>query len=659
MKKITCLIFLCFCSYTAFSQLSCAAALEIAPGQHDVVFPTGSTQIPAPQCMPGAAAAKGMWYKYTATQLLTATITTFIPGYPSYDTRVHIYEGPCGSLGCITGNDDGGQGGGTSLANFTVIPGKTYYIVFDSRYSSQNFRFEFTLAPYIPQIFTPQNISLTGAFTICAVDMNGDYLDDLVAVNSNHISVMYQTASGFTAPVILPCPGAITHMPGWSMAAGDYNKDGFNDLLMGGHQGATLLLSNSTGTAFTTAHNSPQYVFSQRTNFIDINNDGHLDAFVCHDVQPNVYFKNNGTGGFTFHQGGLGDVSNGGNYGSIWVDYDNDGDSDLFIAKCRGGGSVAAVDELHRNNGDGTFTNVASSANLADSHQSWSSAWADFDNDGDMDAMIGASSGTHKLMRNNDGVFSNIVNGSGLIGTSQEHVAHDFNNDGYVDILSGGNMYQNNGNMTFTNKANVTKNGPVGDFNNDGFLDIQTDGIIHMGHDNGNKWIKIHLKGITSNSNGIGARVELYGTWGKQIRDVRSGDGFEFMSSLNTHFGIGTATAIEKVVIKWPSGIVDTVYNPAVKQSLLITEGSTLSVGDHTNSTFMVYPNPVKDFIEIQGDTGLNITNAKIYDMNGRLVKSLAVDGSKISAQGLAKGNYVLILLDKDKKQHTQKIVKE
>ncbi|MBK9598965.1 MAG: VCBS repeat-containing protein [Flavobacteriales bacterium] len=71
---------------------------------------------------------------------------------------------------------------------------------------------------------------------------------------------------------------------------------------------------------------------------------------------------------------------------SIWVDYDGDGDMDLFVAKC----GCDPVDILMRNNGDGTFTSMAAALGFADSHQSWSSAWGDFNNDGDMDVLVSA-----------------------------------------------------------------------------------------------------------------------------------------------------------------------------------------------------------------------------------------------------------------------------
>ena len=80
------------------------------------------------------------------------------------------------------------------------------------------------------------------------------------------------------------------------------------------------------------------------------------------------------------------------------------------------------------------------------------------------------------------------------------------------------------------------------------------DATVHFGTDNGNNWIKINLEGVESNRNGIGARVEVYTTIDeaevRQIREIRSGDGFRYMSSLNAHFGIGTTEAIDKVVVK-------------------------------------------------------------------------------------------------------------
>lgn len=664
MKQIFTLALTCFSMAGLFAQQSCLTATAITPGTYQAYL-LPATEVPSPICTNGINnnPNRAVWYKYTPALNQTVTVTSDVSGYPIVDTRLHIYTGTCGNLTCVAGDDDGGTGN-SSLVTFTANASVTYYIVFDNNWSSVNFAFSLTQAAQNTTLFTSQSIGAGGNYAV--VDLNGDYLDDIVtSAGTGSVGILYQNAgTGFTSANV-PATG-VSNTPGWSCAAGDYNKDGRNDIMYGGGSGASVLLSNAAGTSYT-AFNSPQYIFSQRTNFVDINNDGNLDAFVCHDVAPNCYFLNNGSGGFTFHQGGLGDHPSGGNYGSIWVDYDNDGDSDLFIAKCRGGSDPAAIDELHRNNGDGTFTNVAATAGFADYHQSWSSAWADYDNDGDMDVLVGASSnvaGGHKLMRNNgDGTFTNITVGSGydtFTAMNIEHVAHDFNNDGFVDILSGnGKLMVNNGNMTFTPVTISATNGPVGDLNHDGFLDIQNGNTVYFNTGNTNKWIKIQLQGVESNRNGIGARVEIYGPWGKQIRDVKSGDGFRYMSSLNTHFGIGQAAAITQVIVKWPSGTIDVINNPTINQPLTVVEGATLALPEVVDSNVKIYPNPAKDRILVSGQNSENFTKANIFDLNGRLVKSSAMQNGILNVQGLSGGTYILVLEDHTGLQHKSKFIKE
>lgn len=658
------------------AQQNCENAIPANPGITAVTFTAGS-EVPSPICATnGTGANMGVWFTYTPSELHTTVITTDIQGYPILDTRVHVYSGNCNALYCVAGDDDSGTGN-SSTVSFTAEANVTYYIAFDNRWNSSNFSFSLTEGPFVtppPSMFSSQNIVLEGT-KYCVVDMNGDYLDDVVAVTNGLVHVLYQNddSPGFT-PATLTAP-LTSYMASWSLAAGDFDKNGYNDLLYGSNSGTVIMLRNDDGTAFGSKIESTQYVFSQRTNFVDINNDGHLDAFICHDVEPNVYFLNDGNGGYTFVQGGLGNYPSGGNYGSIWVDYDNDGDSDLFIAKCRGGGeNPAAIDELHRNDGNGVFVEVASStideANMADMQQAWSSAWADFDNDGDMDAFIGASSsisGGHRLKRNNgDGTFTDVTIGSGFDihqFLNVENVAHDFNNDGWVDVFGGGQtLMMNNGDMTFTPIEINVDNGPIGDLNNDGFLDIQNDEVLYINNGNDNNWMKIYLKGIQSNSNGVGARVEVYtATQGleKQIRDIRSGDGFRYMSSLNAHFGLGAAETIEKVIVRWPSGTVDTILGPAINTALMVVEGEhVLNNISFNNELFTLYPNPVKDNLHVKGSNTLDIARANIYDLSGRLIKSVAVTNSIIPVATLISGTYIIALHDTAGKQHVSKFIK-
>lgn len=680
MKKITLLLLLNCIFQFSNAQNTCDTALPLTAAGSYVVTAVDGTQVPAPICADnGGGATKGEWYAYTPSQNYTVTITTNIAANtPKVDTRFHVYTGGCAGLMCYAGDDDSGAGY-SSVDTFVVLGGTTYYIAWDNRWTSNGFTFDLIEAPYVepvptPVTYTNQNVATVNSnYNICVVDMNGDHLDDIVGVSANNIRVHRQNSGGGFTVLDYPTTTA-DNMPTWSLAAGDYNKDGYNDLLYGNGSGLTFMKSNSTGTAFT--EDSPgQYIFCQRTNFIDINNDGNLDAFSCHDVDPNVYYINNGSGNFTYYQSGvtpgavnLGVLSSGGNYASLWSDFDNDGDVDMFISKCSG-----PPCELHRNNGNGTYTDISAAAQINfQPVQSWSSAISDFDNDGDMDIMVGSNGSVgHRFFKNNldttnstEEAFSDITTGSGLdldTAINRDYIAYDFDNDGFVDIMGSGNkILFNQGNNVF---APVTYSsigvGAIGDLNNDGFLDILNGSTVRYAVPNGNNWIKLTFQGIQSNSNGIGARVELYGPWGKQIRDVRSGEGFEYMSTLNAHFGIGTSTEISQVIIRWPSGVVDTINNPAPNQTVNVVEGSTLSTNSFTNATFSISPVPAKNVITIQANDSITFESAEIFDLNGRKVADSKLDNNSINVQSLATGSYILLLNDSNGKRHTQKFIKE
>lgn len=490
----------------------------------------------------------------------------------------------------------------------------------------------------VAQTFTP-SLSL-GNYPMGVFDMNADHLDDIVTPGTSTVHVRYQNTggSGFTT-VILPTPAA-NNTASWSFCAGDLDKNGYNDLLYGGGSGATFMMANGTGTGFTEV-SFPQYIFCQRTNMVDFDSDGDLDAFVCHDVDTNVYFTNDGTGALTFHQGIFG--STGGNYGSIWVDYDNDNDQDIFIAKCGGD----PVDIFMRNDGGMSFTSIAAANGFADTHQSWSSAWGDYDNDGDMDALVGSSSSpVHKFMRNDAGSFTNITIGSGFDtfgGQSIQWVTHDFDNDGWLDVLGGYGYLHNNGNMTFTPVSIAPDNGPIGDLNDDGFLDIVSGGTLYTNNGNSNHWLKVNTVGTVSNKNGIGARVTLISPSFTQIRDVRSGDGFSYMSSLNTHFGLGADAMIYQLQVTWPSGIVDIIDFPSVDTTLTVIEGASTGIAHEAPADQLkVYPNPANDVLMLHGAQRHNGERFSVVDLTGAEVLSGTVRFEQVDVSGLSPGAYVL-----------------
>jgi len=665
MKKTTNLIFLFLLTFSfSFAQNNCGTASTVVANTIYSVGVFDGTPV-TNSCFDGNIGANGEWYIYTPTTDASVTVTTDLPNSAGKDTRIQVYDGTngCANLICLGGDDDSASAF-LSTYTFNATTGTPYYIAFDNYWvtNTNNFDFQLTEAPIVvsPITFTSSTLGATGQYKNCVVDMNGDYLDDIVTVDSNNLNIHYQQAGGgFTSTDIATT--VPDDVPSWSIAAGDFNKDGFNDLLYGGGNGASFIASNATGTAYTVTSN-PEYIFCQRSNFVDINNDGHLDAFLCHDVDPNVFYLNNGTDNtLVYNQGGLGDSPTGGNYASTWVDYDNDGDVDLFLAKCNGGGAAASAryNELHRNNGDGTFTDVSVAAGLYDPIQTWSSAWGDYDNDADLDVFVGASSfadGQHKLMtNNNDGTFTDSTNGTGLdtfTGTSIEHITHDFNNDGFLDLFTANNTIMlNNQDLTFTAIDVGFSVGAVGDLNNDGFLDVyNSNNRIYMNDANsGHNWIKINTQGIQSNSNGIGARVEVHTTnLGTQIRDVITGNGFRHMSSLTTHFGLGSETAIIKVVIKWPSGIIDEIINPNINETLNVVEGNFLDVADYSLDSKLIYPNPTTDFIRIV-DVNLDKASTLIFDINGKKVHNYAIENNLINVTKLASGTYFLNIREGNK----------
>ncbi|WP_299223382.1 FG-GAP-like repeat-containing protein [uncultured Psychroserpens sp.] len=523
--------------------------------------------------------------------------------------------------------------------------------------------------------FTQENMSI-GGYDLTIVDMNGDHLDDIVSATATNVNIHYQLSGGGFSEVNIGTSNA-DYLPGWSMAAADFDGNGHTDLLYGSGSGVTFMKANNSGTGFTEISGS-EYVFSQRSNFADINNDGHLDAFVCHDVAPNVYYINDGSGNLTFYQSAvtagapvnLGDYSSGGNYGSIWIDYDNDRDLDMFIAKC-GGETARRRNNMLTNNGDGTYTENAAALGLDDPMQTWSSSWGDYDNDGDMDLFVGASSGTHKLMRNNgDGTFTDVTSGAGVSGApnGHENVSHDIDNDGYLDILCNGTILYGKGDLTFEDADNSQlnyKNGSFGDLNNDGFIDAYYNGNIYWNLTTSNNWIKINTVGTTSNVDGIGARVEIYTDSGTQIRDVRSGEGFEYMSSLNTHFGIGSDTNISHIIIYWPNSGCEMYMNPSINQPFTAVEGSGVScdilgVDDETlASDIILSPNPTKDVINITTSLQLQNVIYNIYDISGRRVMANSLNNSNsIDVSQLSAGNYILSIIS-DNMIKNQKFIKQ
>ena len=518
-----------------------------------------------------------------------------------------------------------------------------------------------------PPTFTNRNdlIGNYDGYTSITVDMNGDYLDDFVRVSETGVGIDYQQADGTFESVFIAM--IIQWVPDWSAAAADIDGNGYTDLLLGNGQRASFLFANDDGTAFTEVFED-LYIFSQRTNLVDIDNDGDLDAFVCHDVDGNHNYRNDGNQNMVLDFNLIETLNLAGNYASLWVDYDNDGDTDMHLTKCRQGsspGDPERTNAMYRNNGDGTYTEVAATINLDDNEQSWATVWQDFDNDGDFDAFCVNHSDANRFYENDGtGVFTDIIVSTGInptdLGAWENHGA-DFDNDGYVDIFSemARELYMNNGDMTFTGIDLAFDEGAVGDFNGDGYLDVGRAGDLWMNDGGTNNWVKFALVGVESNLHGIGARITINGDWGIQIREVRSGTGYSHMSTLIAHFGLGTSTEIESVLIEWPSGTVDLIENVDVNSQHVFIEGeNVLGTSDFALNGISLYPNPTSTMVNFSLKN-IEGTPVRIIDVNGRTVlKTTISSDSNINIEMLTNGVY-FVQLQIENKDLSYKFVKK
>lgn len=444
------------------------------------------------------------------------------------------------------------------------------------------------------------------------IDLNGDKYDDIIRINQvNFMSVVYQFPDSTAYPVFdLP-----SNLGGgsWSLCAADINNDGNSAILTGGaYTGISLFLPNSAtpGDYAVQQLDFSNAIFLQASNLADINNDGWLDYFGCHDDGPSRIWKNDANGNLFFSGNTLIDLNkfptveqNSGNYGSVWTDFDNDGDIDLYIAKCRQGvtgfSDPRRINQLWENDGQQNYSENAASFGLAIGAQSWTGDFGDIDNDGDMDCLITNHDVPSQLFENTGkGLFVDITAQSGLniSGLPIQSVMRDFDNDGFLDILVSGSstqLFMNNGDGTFTkNDAGISGNlhsFACGDLNKDGFVDFyggygfgyntptNIDDVLWINDGNDNHYLAVDLEGIISNRPAVGARLELWGPWGVMVREVRAGESYGIVHSLTSHFGLGDATEADRLVVRWPSGNISVIENLPVDTFLHVVETDCIS----------------------------------------------------------------------------------
>ncbi|MDP7235833.1 MAG: VCBS repeat-containing protein, partial [Candidatus Latescibacteria bacterium] len=235
--------------------------------------------------------------------------------------------------------------------------------------------------------------------------------------------------------------------PGRGVAWGDADQDGDLDLYLARSGETNRLYRNNGNGTFTDVGGAAGVDNNDEGRSVawgDYDNDGHLDLYLVNDG-PNRLFRNQGDGTFEEISSAAGVSDSGKGQAVAWGDYDNDGDLDLYVSNGRGGiGLGGAPSRLYRNNGNGTFTDVAGSARVDDDGDGRGVAWADYDNDGDLDLYL-ANSGPDMARlepdvvfhNNGDGTFSEVTE---LIGVDNLGKGHgvtfaDYDGDGDVDVV--------------------------------------------------------------------------------------------------------------------------------------------------------------------------------------------------------------------------------
>ena len=461
---------------------------------------------------------------------------------------------------------------------------------------------------------------------------------------------------GFTNRAV--AAGLGDQLGGLNIVQTDYNNDGRLDILVmrggwlldRGTMRMSLLRNDGDGAFTDVTHQTnlaePAYP-SQSAAWADFDNDGDLDLFSCNETKPDFSFPsqlflNEGDGTFTDVARSAGVTNSRYCKGSAWGDYDNDGDPDLYVSNLAqdistyglGLGPEAEAsnpfgrNRLYRNNGDGTFTDVAPDLGLTQPSVSFATWFWDYNNDGWLDLFVASygykiedvaadylglpNPGERMRLYRNDGAdgFTDVTRETGL---HRVHLAMganfgDLDNDGFPDFYLGTGYptydavgpnvaYRNNEGESFTDVTFSTGLGHLhkghgiafGDLDRDGDQDIFAqiggfypgDGFENALYENpghGNRWVSARLTGVQSNRAAIGARIKVVlamadGTRRQVHARVTSGGSFG-ASSLEQEIGLGRAERIVSLEVFWPtSGTRQVFHDVPLDTRIQVREG--------------------------------------------------------------------------------------
>lgn len=425
---------------------------------------------------------------------------------------------------------------------------------------------------------------------------------------------------------------------------GDYNNDSHPDLFVATWWNEQNLLYSNNGNSTFTFENgsipSQEKSYSETASWGDVNNDGYLDLFVCNSggSRQNFLYLNNGDGRFTKIDTGHITEDQNTSRNIDWIDLNGDDFVDAFVSN-EGNQNNA----LYINNGDGSFTKNIEPAIANDGGESFGSSWGDIDNDGDFDLFVANHGNQKNFLYINEGnlQFTKITEGD-VVNDNSYSIGSDFadvDNDGDLDLFvangfSGGSkttnlLYLNNGDGTFTKENNVVTQDDgwsygtsFGDLNSDGYLDLaiakcynaNENNAIYLNDGGENNWILINVHGSVSNGSAIGSVVRLkaniFGNDVWQTRRIAGQSGYSGQN-LQVHFGLGDAAVVDSIIVKYPSG------------------QSEVSTGINVNTVLALNENLPSDFIR---------ANFKADTLTAE--SSLTVQFTDLSLSGTSITNY-------------------
>jgi hypothetical protein len=434
--------------------------------------------------------------------------------------------------------------------------------------------------------------------------------------------------------------------PGFGMgvAVGDCDNDGDPDLYVN-NCGTNVLYRNNGDGTFTDVTVQAGVGAGRRvgagTCFLDIEGDGDLDLYVANYVvfdpdnhpertadgypfypgpmdfqpEPDLLYRNNGDGTFAdiTAQAGVVD-STGTGMGMVAADYDNDGDTDMFVL------NDVAANFFFENDGRGRFTEVGlrnGSAFNFDGRALGSMGvdCADYDNDGLLDFFMTSYAGELPALYRNlgEGLLEDVTLVSGAGPSTLPHVKWgvgfvDFDNDADRDLFIACGHLQDNVELYDTTTAYKARNvllnnlgngtfADVSDQSGDGlevkessrgaaFDDLDNDGdvdtvvlnsrclptVLRNDTHHGNHWLQVRLRGTATNRDGVGAHVKVIAGDLVQLAEVHSGRSYHSHYGTQLHFGLGARDHVDRIEVRWLGGATEVRQDFGVDQGVTICE---------------------------------------------------------------------------------------